>query len=214
MRASGRLIQLVPEPALSKVSGPFARQMAGRKGIRTVAGELLPRRIYFASTDRRSGTPECARDLPHPVPRGVGNAAYYRGRPQTPGGFDRVPRRASHLGPESSSPSASSLRCAGWRHRTRRGTLGRLPEVILSSGPSAEPALPEQVSDLSEEGVSAGQAAIPRRDGRPGQTGGVRSPLPRGGTDRMGRLRQATIRRSRASPEISGPLHTSGCNLK
>src|SRR3979490_3126235 len=42
--------------------GPGAREMAGPKGKRTVAGSLLPRRIYATAENRRFSSTECARD--------------------------------------------------------------------------------------------------------------------------------------------------------
>jgi P4 family phage/plasmid primase-like protien len=85
---------------------------------------------------------------------------------------------------------------------------------VLSSCSGAELSLPEHVSDLSEGVVSRRQASISRGDVLPGRTVCIRSPLLRGQKDQVGCLRQTTIRRPRASSEVSGPLHASGCHLK
>src|ERR1700693_2910257 len=90
----------MPRQALPKMSGPGARQMAGRKGTRAVTGPVLPRCIYAAAKDRRTRTPECSRDLWHLVPCGVGNVAHDRGRSQASGSCHRFPGGAAHVGAE------------------------------------------------------------------------------------------------------------------
>ncbi len=212
VRAPRHLVQFLPQQALSKMPGHGARQMAGRKGGRVVAGPVFPRCIYGASKHRWPGTPECAPDLSHSISRGIGNAAHDCRGSQTSGRLDRLFGCASHLGTKPSSPSTSSLRHTGRRYLTGRRQLGRLPEIVLSSCPRVEPAVPKQVSDLSQKGVSGRQAALPRRDGRFGQAGSIRGPVPRSGTDRVGCLCEAAMRRPRASSEVSGALHASGCH--
>src|ERR1019366_150794 len=165
VRAPRHLVQFLPQQALSKMPGHGARQMAGRKGGRVVAGPVFPRCIYGASKHRWPGTPECAPDLSHSISRGIGNAAHDCRGSQTSGRLDRLFGCASHLGTKPSSPSTSSLRHTGRRYLTGRRQLGRLPEIVLSSCPRVEPAVPKQVSDLSQKGVSGRQAALPRRDG-------------------------------------------------
>src|ERR1039458_8607607 len=73
VRAPRHLVQFLPQQALSKMPGHGARQMAGRKGGRVVAGPVFPRSIYGASKHRWPGTPECAPDLSHSISRGIGN---------------------------------------------------------------------------------------------------------------------------------------------
>ena len=85
VRAPRHLVQFLPQQALSKMPGHGARQMAGRKGGRVVAGPVFPGSIYGASKHRWPGTPECAPDLSHSISRGIGNAAHDCSRPETAG---------------------------------------------------------------------------------------------------------------------------------
>src|SRR5215210_7774474 len=85
------------------MSGHGTRQMASSETDRTVACPVLPRCIYAAPKDRLAGPSEWPRDLPHSFPRGLGDAANHRGRPQASGRCDWFSGRASHLGTEPSS---------------------------------------------------------------------------------------------------------------
>src|ERR1022692_1716546 len=98
VRAPRHLVQFLPQQALSKMPGHGARQMAGRKGGRVVAGPVFPRCIYGASKHRWPGTPECAPDLSHSISRGIGNAAHDCRGSQTSGRLDRLFGCAAHLG--------------------------------------------------------------------------------------------------------------------
>jgi hypothetical protein len=196
-----------------KVSGHGARQMAGER-----EGELLPVpyfHVVFTLPQQIGGWRFRMRARStHPVSRRIGNAAHDCGRSQTSGRGDRVPRRSAHVGTEPSSSSASALRRAGRRHQTgRRSWIGcRKPSFFL----------PIEVLGSRFRNVfliylrkafRGRQAALPRRDGRSGETGRVRSPVPQA-ENQMGCLCQAALRRTGAGSEVSGPLHASGRHLQ
>src|SRR5271170_4603793 len=195
--------------------GHGAREMAGPKGKRTVAGSLLPRRIYATAENRQFRSTECARDLPSPVPRGIGDAAHHRGRPKAPGGRYRLSCCAAHMGTESAFASSSTLCRSRRRHQSRRPSLDWMQEtVVLSPGRGFEQPLSESVPDLSAGSIPGRQTEVSWRDGRTRAAGRVRSLVPTSTADQMGRLCEASLWRSRAGSQVSGPLHPSGGNLE
>ena len=98
---------------------------------------VFPRGVYSASANRRPGAAECQDNLQHPLPGSCRDTADDRGGPQASGRGHRLPRRASHLGSKSPSPSAYPLRRAGRRNQSRRVAVDPLPQFeSRSSFPS------------------------------------------------------------------------------
>jgi integrase/recombinase XerD len=67
LRRDAHRLQLVPQSALSEVSGGRTGAMAGRSAGRTVAGSLFPPRVHDARADRGHRFPEQGRRLCDPV---------------------------------------------------------------------------------------------------------------------------------------------------
>src|ERR1700674_3282396 len=171
--------------------------MAGRTGSRTVAGTLLPCRIYAAAENRRFGATECARDLPPPVPRGLENIADHRRRSQASGSSDRILSGAAHVGTEPSLTSSSALRRSRRRHQSGWTSLdGMQKTVVLSPDEGLEQPLSESVPDLSAGSMSGRQTEVSWRDGWACAAGRVRSLVPTSTENRMGRLCEATLWRT------------------
>src|SRR5271167_3120049 len=54
LRPHSDCLQLLPQPALPKVSGSGSTRVAGRARSRAIAGAVLPRRVLAAGQDRRN----------------------------------------------------------------------------------------------------------------------------------------------------------------
>src|ERR1035438_9816928 len=151
--------------------------MAGRTGSRVVASRVFPRGVYTAAADRPSGTAECQENLQHSLPGSGRDPTNDCGRPPTSGGGNRLPGRASHLGPEPAPPSAYPLRSAWRRNQPRQLTVDPLPKIskiVLPSRQGAERLFPQGVPDSFAKGLPERQAPVPRRTGPVGPTGGLR----------------------------------------
>ena len=141
VRTLRHLLQLVSQPELSEVPGRGSRPVAGRTGSRVVAGGeyfhvvfTLPQQIA------RLALQNARRIYRHPLPRGGRDTADDRGGPQASRGGHRLPGRASHLGSESPSPPAYSLRGAWRRDQPRPARGGSLVAESRSSFPSGSSA--------------------------------------------------------------------------
>src|ERR1035441_8636204 len=185
--------------------------MAGRKGGRVVAGPVFPRSIYGASKHRWPGTPECAPDLSHSISRGIGNVLTIAADPKHLGasiGFLAVLHtwgQNLHLHPHLhcvipgggiSPDGASWVGC-------RKSFF--LPVRVLSRLFRSKFLIYLRKAFREGKLRCHGEMAF-------GQVGSIRGPVPRSGTDRVGCLCEAAMRRPRASSEVSGALHASGCH--
>src|SRR6202008_1285097 len=98
------LVQLLPQPALSEVSGCGVTPMAGRPRSGAVAGAVFSRRLHAAERAACHRLPEQARGL-QPADEGDGrDDARDRKRSQAPRRADRCHRRTAHLGVGHDSP--------------------------------------------------------------------------------------------------------------
>src|SRR5712691_9653330 len=195
LRLLPRVLQFLPESALSEVPDPQARALGGGAGGPAPAHSLL--------TDRLHDSERAARVLP-PGARGVPDSSLrsrlrdaHRRRRDEAQGHHRVHRRPAHLEPAARIPSAPPLR------RTRRGALARRLAVDphLAAVLPARQGAPDALSRKAPLQDRAG--AQRRRDPRRPREG---SPLAPAHAEDLERLRQATARRTRARRPLPIPL--------
>ena len=113
------------------------------------------------------------------------------------------------LGTDARPSPTPALRHPGWRARQRRQRLGRLPTRILPAGPSPVTLLPRGAPGGARQRVrvrTSDNSASPA-DCSPSVNAGASPTTPIDPRDRMGRLREAAIRRSRTDPRLPQPLH-------
>ena len=116
-------------------------------------------------------------------------------------------RGAAQLGPEPALPSAHPLHRAGWRSVARRHALDLLPARLLPARACAVAPVSPALSGGTASGLRCGQAGLLRRSRPPGAARRLQPPACRGPSPRMGRLRQAAVRRPGAGAGLSRPLH-------
>ena len=188
-----------------------ARGVAGGPTSRTAAGSVLPCRLHAARADRRR-SPSRTRPLSMPSCSGAGEAmTTLAANPRRLGAQDRLPRRAAHLGADADPPSPH-VHCVvpggGLSPDGTRWIDGR-PDFFLAGQPAVAP-VPPAVPRTPANRLRR------RRDlGFFGDLAHLADPdafarhLRRDAARRLGRLRQDAVRRPRAGPRLSRPLHAS-----
>src|SRR5271165_3286300 len=114
LRASGHLLQLLPQPALSKVPDQCQGEVVVRPATGTVAGWLLPPGLQRAA---RPGPVDLAKqDLSiRTLVRGqCRNPAGSCGRSGSPRGRGRLPQHSAYLGTDPAATPACPLCRTGW----------------------------------------------------------------------------------------------------
>ena len=187
------------------VAGP--RHVARTAPGGPASHRVLPRRLHRAPGDRRGRHPEQGRRLRSPLPGRRRDAPHHSGRPPPPRRRDRLLRRPPHLGPDARPSSPSALRDPGWGARQRRQRLGCLPTRILPAGPGALALLPSGSSRGAGGRLRVRTTALRRPAADPQRPAALRRAPPAGPRDRMGGLREATLRRPRAGPRLPRPVH-------
>src|SRR5262249_20758405 len=143
---------------------------------------------------------------PEPVAPGTG--------PATPGGRDRLPGGAAHLGPEPALAPARPLRRAGRGNRPGCRALDLLPAGLLPAGARTQPAVPGEVPGHAWPRLRPRIARLPRPTAASGRSPGV--PRADGSVlaEGVGGVRQAAIRRPGAGAEVPGAVHAPGGDLQ
>ena len=198
----------LPQSALPEVPGGRGAAMARRPRGRAPAGSLLSRRLHPAGRDRRRRVPEQGRRLRPPVQDRRRDADHHRRRPEASGRAHRPHRRAPHLGLGADPSSARP------RHRSRRRpvagrvALDRLQARLLPAGARAlapvPPPLPRRARRRCMRPAASPSSAISRRSPTRRAFDAALAPLRR---VRMGRLRQAAVRRTEGRARLSRALH-------
>src|SRR5580704_2006237 len=155
-------LSLLPQSPLPQVSRGGARQVAGKAHRRTAAGGVFSRRLYAAGGDRRNCFLQSGSHLRSPLRHGFGDTADHCPRPETLGGGDRLFRRPSYLGAESSSASSLALCGPGRRALTGR-SVGGLPSGVLPASARAQSPFSPSLSGRSAHPPRRGGTAIFRR---------------------------------------------------
>src|SRR5277367_6330850 len=111
------------------------------------------------------------------------------------------------MGPAFAASSTCPLRHRGWRSRTRSLQLDLCPTFLLSARQGARTCLPWQVRRRSEDGLPRRQDRVPWSSHPSRRAAQLRRlaqmPVPA----RLGRLLQASLRRTRTCPALSRRLH-------
>ena len=188
--------------------------MAGGPGSRAAAGSLFPRRLHRAGRDRGHRVPEQGRRLRSAVQGGGRDADDHRRRSQASRRPHRPHRRAAHLGlgADPSSP------CPHHRSRRRpvagRIALDRLQAGLLPAGARALAPVPPAVPRRSRRAQRRRPPGLLRRSVSPRRRQGVRRRARAPASLRMGRLRQAALRRAEGGARLSVALHPSRRHLE
>src|SRR5439155_23908549 len=114
-----------------------------------------------------------------------------------------------HLGTEPASSSPCPLCRARWRAIGRPDPLDRLPPWLLSAGQGVVASLPPAFPDPPAGGVRYGPAPVLWRSGELGRASRLRCLAAAIARHSLGRLRQATVRRTRAGARLSRSLYPS-----
>src|SRR5450759_1545123 len=162
LRTARHLLQLLSQPALSKVSGQRARPLAPSARARPSAHPLCPRGLHAAPSVSSAGLAEQSRDLWSVVPRQRRDSAPGCWQPQTSGGGDRILQRVAYLESTIAAPSACSLRRPGRRTECRPPTLDLRTAQLLFARQSPQPCLPRQVRGGPPRTPRQRQAGISR----------------------------------------------------
>jgi hypothetical protein len=144
-----------------------------------------------------------------PLPRHRRNPAHHRRRPQTSRRGDGLFRGASYLGPEPSLSSSPALRRSRRRPVPGSQPMDERPPPLLSSGPSAQPPFPPSLPGGSGRSLCRRQTPVLRRSAtltRPASLYPLPGPMEK---ERLGSLRQGSLRRTATGAGVSRPLHPS-----
>src|SRR5271170_3926170 len=185
----------------------LSRSVAGEATAGTAGRRLLSSRL-------QRPTCACAVDVAEQaavvflVVRGqCRRAARRRCRSQASRRTAWLPVRSAHLGTDTHSTSAHPLRGAWWRARPRPLALDRFPFQLPAAGQGAQPRLPRQVRRRTAAPLCPPSVALLRRVQAAPRREALRRLPARTLSPRLGRLCQATLRRSRACAALPGPLY-------
>src|SRR6266853_3491952 len=209
LRTSCHLLQLVPQSALSKVSGRGSRPLAGKASPGTSSDPLRARGLHATSSFGPVGVAEQEARLRSSVAHQCGNASRSRSRSPTSRCRDRLLQRAAHLESKTRTSSACTLRGAGRRAVRRSHALDQTTLRLLSSRQGAQSHLPRQVRCGTPVRLHGRPTQLPRRLATPRSAENLcclaETPVPKG----LGGLLETPVRRPRACAPLSGPLHPS-----
>src|SRR5271165_6099061 len=207
-------LQLLPQPPLPQVSKRRAGPMAGSPKGRPVAGGILPRRFYAASTDCRHRLLQPGGGLQHPVPRHRRDPAQHCRRQPASRRRYRLLRHPAHLGTEPAVSSSSALRRSRRRSFPGSRALDRLPSGLLSPCARALASVPAPIPRSARGSVPTGRTPVLRRSG----TAPRNRRLPRlpgsPARRRMGGLCQTALRRPTTGHRVPRPLYAPGRHLQ
>src|SRR5271168_5222201 len=195
---------------------PGERAAALAAGTRTgvAAHPLRAHRLHAAAGTRFTRAPEQARALQPALPGQRRNLARDRSRSPPSRRNDRLLQRAPYLEPAARASSSCPLRCRGWRPRSRPDTLGPFPALVLPAGQGTEPGLPRQVPRRTEDRLPPGQACVLWPPRATGGTTDLRRMAAHLVPSRLGRLCQASLRRSGTRTALSQRIHASRRHLQ
>src|ERR1019366_1572989 len=142
LRGSCLLVQLVPQSALSQVSGPRSRPVATGPPSPTLAYPLRPCHLHSSSSARPSGPAEQEGHLRSLVPHLCRYAAGSGARSPPSRRRNRLLRRAPYLESETRAPPPSALCGSGRWSLARPPVLDPLARSLLSPRPGAASSLP------------------------------------------------------------------------
>src|SRR5271165_2819206 len=214
LRASGHLLQLLPQPALSQVPDQCQGEVVVRPATRTVAGLLLPPGLQRAA---RAGPVDLAKQevsIRTVVRCQCRNAAGSCGRSGSPRCRDRLPQHSAYVGTDSAATPARPLCRTGWGTVARSLAVDPLGTPLLFAGESTQPRLSGQVRGWITAGFSEEATCFFWPVPAVGQREGIRSLLAHSVSGRLGRLCQGSIWRTGARASVPGPLYPSSGHLE
>ena len=164
LRRDARRLQLLPQSALSEVSGASASAMAGRRDkpnccrfpISTSSSRCPRRSPPSPSRTRPSSMRSCSRAAAEAMTTLAAN-------PRRLGAQDRRRRRPAHLGAGADASSPRPLRRAGRRPVARWHALDRRATELLSGRQAALPAVPPPVPRTPASRLRRRRLALLRR---------------------------------------------------
>ena len=195
MRPRGAVLQLVPQSTLPQVPVSRAGTLDRQAPRAAPAGALLPRRLHAAVGAARRRDALARSRLRHVVRERVADPAHACARSETSRRRARRHDGAPHLDARAPLPSARA------RHRHRRRALGRQRALGACAQrlplPGARHGRPVPGQDARRARACAHIREHRRRPRRPA----------RALSQVLGRLRQASLRWTRAGRSLPRPLH-------
>src|SRR5260370_128085 len=142
-------LALMPEPALSALSGRGAEAMARRAQERVAPGAVLPRRLHRPRLAQCLCSGRATPVLRHPVRGSARDAAGHRRRSQAPRRTHRSVGRPAHLGTDPHPAPSRPLRHSRRRLLARWSPLAGCPaQELLSPGARSGPLLPPRFLEM------------------------------------------------------------------
>src|ERR1017187_3231679 len=214
LRTSCHLLQLVPQSALSKVSGRGSRPLAGKASSGASSDPLRARGLHATSSFGPVGVAEQEGRLRSSVSHQCGNASRSRSQSPTSRCRNRLLQRAAHLESKTRTSSACALRGAGRGAVRRSHALDQTTLRLLSSRQSTESRLPRQVPPGTQTRLPERPTQLSWRLEAPRSAQNLCCLAETTVPKRLGGLRETTLRRPRVCAPLSGPLHSSRRHLQ
>src|SRR6516165_723962 len=161
LRASGHLLQLLPQPALSKVPDQCQGEVVVRPATGTVAGWLLSPGLQRAA---RAGPVDLAKQavsIRAVVRCQCRNATGSCGRSGSPRCRDRLPQHSAYLGTDSAATPARPLCRTGWWTVAGSLAVDSLATALLFTGKSTQTRFSREVRGRNTVGFSEQATCLP-----------------------------------------------------
>src|SRR5713226_1629323 len=214
LRTSRHLLQLLPQPALPKVSGGGSRPLARSASPGASPDPLRPCGLHPSPEVGATGLAEQEGHLRSPVPHQCRDPSRNRSRSETPRRRDRLLQRSPYLESETGVPPACPLRGSRRWAVSQPHALGPVPPRVLSSRQSARACLSRQVRRGTPARFSGWQAQFSRRLAAPHSAENLCCVAETTISKGLGGLRETTVRRPGACAPLSRPLHPSCSHLQ